>query len=161
MANLARRDMLDELFDFRRTFDHIFNRFLTVPGAPDDRAARVFAEVPPIEAWVDKEKKKYHLRIAVPGVDPKELQVELQGSNLTVRGEHQSSEEKKEADYMRQEFSYGRFERTIVLPEGADTSKLIAEPNNGVLEITAPLSEAALPKQIEVKSTPKAKGAGA
>lgn len=161
MANLARRGTLDELFDFRRNFDYIFNRFLTGPGTVDDRAIPMLAEVPPIEAWVDKEKKKYHLRIAVPGVDPKALHVELQGSNLTVSGEHQSSKEKKETDYMQQEFSYGRFERTVVLPEGADTSKLIAESNNGVLEITAPLSETALPKQIEVKTTQTAKGAGA
>jgi HSP20 family protein len=48
-----------------------------------------------------------------------------------------------------------------MLPEGVDTSKLSAEYTNGVLEITAPLSEAALPKRIEVKSSAKAKGASA
>jgi HSP20 family protein len=117
--------------------------------------------VPPIEAWVDKENKKYHLSIAVPGVDPKELQVDLQGNNLTVSGEHKADEEKKEADYLQREFAYGRFERTVVLPEGVDTGKLTADYNNGVLEITAPLSENALPKRIEIKSSGKAKGAGA
>jgi len=120
--------------------------------------------VPPIESWVDRENKKFHLSIALPGFDPKELQVELEGNNLTVSGEHQETDEKKDADYLQQEFSYGRMERTIVLPEGVDTSKLSAEYNNGVLEITAPLSEAALPKRIEVRpssSSAKAKGASA
>jgi HSP20 family protein len=97
----------------------------------------------------------------LPGLDPKDLQVELEGNNLTVSGEHKETQEKKDADYLQQEFSYGRFERTIMLPEGVDTSKLSAEYNNGVLEIIAPLSEAALPKRIEVKSSAKAKGASA
>ena len=120
--------------------------------------------VPPIESWVDRENKKFHLSIALPGFDPKELQVELEGNNLTVSGEHEEKDEKKDADYLEQEFSYGRMERTIVLPEGVDTSKVSAEYNNGVLEITAPFNEAALPKRIEVRpssSSAKAKGASA
>jgi len=160
MANLVKGDFFDDLFDFRRNFDHIFHRFLTSSAPGRGREANMLVGVPPIEARIDKEDRKYHLRVALPGVDPKDLTVELQGSNLTVRGEHQSSEEKKEADYLRQEFSYGRIERTILLPEGTDTSKLTAEYNNGVLEIAAPVVEAALPKQIDVKSAPKAKGAG-
>jgi HSP20 family protein len=162
MANLARREStLDDLFDFRRNFDNIFNRFLGGLTSTGERGARTLVAVPPIEAWVDKEKKKYHLSIAVPGMDPKDLQVDLQGNNLTVSGEHQAGEEKKEADYLQREFAYGRFERTVVLPEGVDTRNLTAEYNNGVLEITAPLSENALPKRIEIKSSAKAKGAGA
>lgn len=161
MANLERRQVFDDLFDFRRNFDHMFNRFLTGSGTSDERASRMLVTVPPIEAWMDKDNKNYHLNIALPGIDSKELKVELQGDNLTVSGEHQANEEKKEADYLHQEFSYGRFERTIVLPESADSSKVSAEYSNGVLEIVVPLSEAALPKQIEVKSPPRAKGAGA
>jgi HSP20 family protein len=162
MANLARREStLDDLFDFRRNFDNIFNRVLGGFTSTGERSARTLVAVPPIEAWVDKEKKKYHVSIAVPGMDPKDLQVDLQGNNLTVSGEHQADEEKKEADYLQREFAYGRFERTVVLPEGVDTRNLTAEYNNGVLEITAPLSENALPKRIEVKSSAKAKGAGA
>lgn len=161
MSNLAKREMFDELFDFRRNFNHIFHRFLSGAGPSEDRVARTFAEVPPIEAWVDKENKKYHLRIALPGIDPKDLKVEVQGNRLTVSGEQQSSEEKKEAEYLQQEFSYGQFQRSVVLPEGSDMSKLNAEYNNGVLEISAPLSEAALPKQIAVKTAAKTKGAGA
>jgi HSP20 family protein len=163
MANLAirRESTLDDLFDFRRNFDHIFNRFLGGSASTGERGRNMLVAVPPIEAWVDRENKKYRLSIAVPGVDPKELQVELQGNNLTVSGEHEAEEEKKDADYLQREFSYGRFERTFVLPEGVDTEKLSAEYNNGVLEISAPLSETALPKRIEMKSSAKAKGAGA
>ena len=117
--------------------------------------------IPPIEAWVDNNEKKYHLSIAIPGMDLKDLQIDLQGNNLTVSGEHKSEGEKKDANYLEREFSLGRFERLITLPEGVDTEKLSAEYNNGVLEISAPLSASALPKRIEIKTQPKAKQAGA
>ena len=162
MTNLARRENLFEhLLDFRRDFDDKLNRLVTGSVSGGERAARLIVAVPPIEAWVDKENKKYHLSIAVPGVDPKEVEVNVQGNNLTVSGEHKSSEEKKEADYLEEEFSYGRFERSIVLPEGIDAGKIIAEYKNGVLEIEAPITAEALPKRIEIKTAPIAKGASA
>src|SRR6202043_1284604 len=162
MANLARRqNTFNELFDLRSSFDHLFNRVANNSPGADDQSARLIFAVPPIEAWVDNEKKEYHLSIAVPGIDPKEVQLNLHGNNLTVTGEHKSSEEKKEADYLQQEFSYDRFARTIVLPDGVEADKLTAEYKNGVLEVTAPLSESALPKKIEIKTSAKAKGAGA
>jgi len=162
MANLAKRQhMFNELFDLRSSFDHLINRFLNKSTSTEEPTAHLIFSVPPIEAWVDNEKKEYHLSIAVPGIDPKEVQLNLHGNNLTVTGEHKSSEEKKEADYLQQEFSYDRFARTIVLPEGVEADKLTAEYKNGVLEVTAPLSESALPKKIEIKTSAKAKGAGA
>jgi HSP20 family protein len=162
MANLASRDtFFNELFDFRRDLNGIFSRLVT--GAPpvSERALKLIAAVPPIEAWVDKDEKKYHLSIALAGVDPKDVHLSVQGNNLTVSGEQKASEAKKEANYQYQEFSYGRFERTIALPEGVETEKLTAEYKNGVLEITAPMSANALPRKIEIKTLPAAKGASA
>jgi HSP20 family protein len=59
------------------------------------------------------------------------------------------------------EFLYGRFQRSVMLPEGVDTDKLTAEYKDGVLEITAPISGAAIPRKIEIKSLPRAKGVAA
>jgi HSP20 family protein len=163
MANLVRREhIFDDLFDLRRNFDHILNRFLTRSASPSERQAQMLVTVPPIEAWIDQEKKKYHLGIAMPpGMAPEEIQLTLQGNRLTVQGEYKSEREKKKGEYLQQEFTYGSVERTIELPEGVNTDELTAEYNNGVLKITAPLSASALPKQIEIKSSAKAKGAGA
>src|SRR5467141_1929151 len=160
MANLAKRQhMFNELFDLKGSFDHLINRFLNKSTSAEEPTAHLIFAVPPIEAWVDNEKKEYHLSIAVPGIDPKEIQLNLHGNNLTVTGEQKGSREKKGTDYLEQEFSYDRFARTIVLPEGVDTMKLEAEYKDGVLEITAPLSESALPKRIEIKTPTKAKSA--
>lgn len=162
MVNLVKREHLfNELSDLRHSFDRLFNRFLNHSASSEEPSARLIFAVPPIEAWVDNEKKEYRLSVAVPGVDPKEIQLNLHGQNLTISGEHQSSKEKKDTDYLQQEFSYDRFARTIVLPEGVEAGKVTAEYKNGVLEITAPLSESSLPKRIEIKTETKAKGAGA
>jgi len=162
MANLVKREHLfNELSELRHTFDRLVSRVLNHSTSADEPEARLIFAVPPIEAWVDNEKKEYHLSIAVPGVDPKEVQLNLHGNNLTISGEHKSTDNRKNADYLHQEFSYERFARKIVLPEGVETSKLTAEYKDGVLEVTAPLSESALPKKIEIKTETKAKGASA
>src|SRR3984893_3218213 len=162
MANLAAREtFFNTLFDFRRDLNGIFSRLVTGSPSGSERALKMIAAVPPIEASVDKNEKKYNLSIALAGVDPKDVQLSVQGNNLMVSGEQKASEEKKEANYQYQEFSYGRFERAITLPEGVDTEKLTAEYKNGVLEITAPMSANALPRKIEIKTLPVAKGAAA
>jgi HSP20 family protein len=162
MANLVKREHLfNELSELRHTFDRLFSRVLNHSTSTDEPEARLIFAVPPIEAWVDNDRKEYHLSIAVPGVDPKEVQLNLHGNNLTISGEHKSTDNRKNADYLHQEFSYERFARKIVLPEGVETSKLTAEYKDGVLEVTAPLSESALPKKIEIKTETKAKGASA
>jgi len=159
MANLARRqNTFNELFDLRSSFDHLFNRVANNSTGADDQSARLIFAVPPIEAWVDNDKKEYHLSIAVPGIDPKEVELKVHGNNLTVVGEHKSSDEKKGKDYLEQEFSYNRFARSIVLPPGVQADKLSAEYTDGVLEVSAPLSESALPKKIEIKSSGQSQG---
>jgi HSP20 family protein len=162
MANLVKKEHLfNELSELKHVFDRLFSRVLNHSTSTDEPEARLIFAVPPIEAWVDNEKKEYHLSIAAPGVDPKELQLSLRGNNLTISGEHKSADNRKNADYLHQEFSYERFARKLVLPEGVETSKLTAEYKDGVLEVTAPLSESALPKKIEIKTETKAKGASA
>jgi HSP20 family protein len=163
MANLAGRDtFVNDLFDFRRDLNSVFSRLVTGATPAGEHALKMIAAIPPVEAWVDKNEKKYHLSFALAGVDPKDIQINVQGNNLTVSGEQKAEEKKKEADYHYQEFSYGRFERSITLPEGVDTEKLTAEYKNGVLEITAPMNANALPRKIEIKTLPAAaKGAAA
>jgi HSP20 family protein len=92
----------------------------------------------------------------LPGVDPKDVNLQVQGNTLTITGERSSSRETKEADYLRREITYGSFERSILLPEGVDKDRLNAEYRNGILEITAPIAAAALPRKVEIKALPSA-----
>jgi len=156
MANVANRDPFGELFDFRRDFDHIFNRFLhswpsrsalsTASGTDSSGAL-----LPPLNAYLDKDNKNFHVQVALPGVDPKDVEIHVQGNILSIRAQQESKQENRESNYIYRELSYGSFERDISLPEGVDRDKISAEYRNGVLEVTAPISAAALPRRIEVK----------
>jgi HSP20 family protein len=150
------RNLYDELFGFRREFDDMFNRILG--GRPWAELAaplafkREFNFTPAVEAYVDKEGKKYVCRVTLPGVEPKDVQIHAQGNLLTIHGERKFTRGPKEIEFVEQEVAYGMFERTITLPEGVVAEKLTAEYVNGVLEITAPIAAAALPRKIEIKT---------
>jgi HSP20 family protein len=153
-----RQSPADELFDFRRDFDSIFDRLLAArPGVRE----RFGSSTPPIQAWVDAGQKMYRLRVALPGVDPDKVQISAQGNMLTISGEQEETQEAEQADYLQREFSFERFERSVTLPEGVEVGKLNAEYKNGMVEITAPLSDTALPRRIEIKSSEKGKAARA
>jgi HSP20 family protein len=154
MTNLIPRDnFFQDLFDFRRDFDQIFNRFLSWPSAQEEPTMAA-GFTPPMECFVDKDGKKFHCNVMLPGVDPKDVSLQLQGNTLTISGARSASRETKETDYLRREITYGAFQRSILLPEGVDRDKLTAEYRNGILEITAPIAAAALPRKVEIKALP-------
>jgi HSP20 family protein len=153
MKHLYRpENWFEDLFGFRREFDDIFNRMVSRrPWAELPEFKKTFSMTPAVEAYLDKEGKKYVCRVALPGVEPKDLEVHAQGNVLTIRAERKVSHSRKDAEFVEEEILYGIFERPLPLPEGVLAEKLTAEFVNGVLEITAPLAAAALPRKIEVK----------
>jgi HSP20 family protein len=154
MTSLISRDnFFQDLFDFRRDFDQIFNRFLSWPSAQEESTVTAGFS-PAIESFIDKDGKKFHCQVMLPGVDPRDVNLQVQGNLLTINGERSVSRETKEADYLRREITYGSFQRTITLPEGVDKDKLNAEYRNGILEITAPIATVALPRKVEIKALP-------
>jgi HSP20 family protein len=161
MAHLIPRDPLfQDLFDFRRNLDQVFNRFLTWPSAQEQRTlANEFS--PAVESFIDKDNKKFHCQVLLPGVDPKDVNIQVHGNTLTISGERTSSRETKEADFLQREITYGSFMRSLVLPEGVEKDKISAEYRNGSLEISAPIASASLPKKIEIKTLPSSKAASA
>jgi HSP20 family protein len=159
MTNLVPRDpFFQDLFDFRRDFDQIFNRILLdkpvwqTNFAPD----KGFDFYPAIEAYVDKDAK-YICRVSLPGIEPKDVEINTRGNMLTIKGERKLTRTNEEFDFFNREIMYGKFERTFELPEGILPEKLVAEYHNGVLEITAPVTVAALPHKVEIKTVPLAK----
>ena len=156
MRNLYTNEKLfEDLFGFRREFNEMFNRILTGKpwGIELPEFKKTFNITPAVEAYVDKEAKKYVCHVALPGVEPKDLQIHAQANVLTIRGERKLTHNAKEIELMEGEIFYGVFDRGLTLPEGVNVEKLTAEYVNGVLEITAPVAAADLPRKIEVKMT--------
>jgi HSP20 family protein len=155
MNGLTLRDPLfEDLFEFRREFDKIFNRMLTTkPWEKELAPWKAYNFLPAVETYVDKEAKKYVCKVSLPGIDPKDVQIHVQSNLLTITGERKYARENKEREALHEEFLYGTFERMLELPEGVNTEKMNAEFANGVLEITAPVAAATLPRKIEIKPT--------
>ena len=162
MANLVPRDtFFHDMFDFRRNFDQAFNRLLRWPSATQQELAYENEFSPAVEAFIDRDNKKFQCEIVLPGVDPKDVDIQVQGNTLTISGERTNTRETRDADFLQREISYGSFTRSLVLPEGVDKEKISAEYRNGMLEITAPIATASLPKKVEIKTLPASRAASA
>ncbi len=161
MTNLIPRDtFFQDMIDFRRNFDQVFNRFLRWPSAQEDLTQlREFA--PAVESYIDKDSKKFHCQVQLPGVDPKDVEIHVQGNTLTITGERSNQRETRDGDYLQKEISYGSFTRSLVLPEGVDKERVTAEYRNGMLEISAPVATAALPRKVEIKAIAASRAASA
>lgn len=98
--------------------------------------------------------REYTVTVELPGVDEKDVTLELEGDTLKIRGEKKHEKEEKEKDYYRVERSYGSFQRMLSLPEDADQEKLGATFAKGVLTVTIPRKETpkAEVKRIPIKS---------
>lgn len=90
------------------------------------------------------------LKAELPGMDPKDINIEVQDNVLTVSGERRFEEEVKEDKYYRIERRYGSFSRSISMPQTIDENGIQANYDNGLLEIVVPKTEIARPKKIQV-----------
>jgi HSP20 family protein len=151
MLGLTRWSPLGSVFQLHREVNDLFNRFFGEESTPD--LARPNAEVvtwwPAVESYTDK--GDLHVRVALPGVDPKDVEVTVADDTLTIRGERKGKGESKEGGYHVRELSYGSFERSLTLPEGIDPAKVHAKFTNGMLDVTMPAPVAVAPKKVEIQ----------
>jgi HSP20 family protein len=134
-----------------------------------DDMDRMFAQAPRATgdvtgAWspaVEVKEKEGKILVAaeLPGVKKEDVKVHIEGNTLVVEGERKQEKEDTREGYYHSERSYGKFYRSILLPEGAMTDQTAAQFNNGVLEVTVPVLEAkAARKEIPVQEGLKQEG---
>jgi HSP20 family protein len=100
---------------------------------------------------LSEDEESFYIEAVVPGIDPKDLDLNLMQGTLTLSGERQA-DEKKGHTWHRHERGAGKFMRTIELPNSVDGAKVDAEYRNGVLLITLPKQQSAKPKKISVRA---------
>lgn len=102
---------------------------------------------------IEEEKDKYVVKADIPGLKQDDIRVEIDDRILKISGErkYEKKEDDKEKKYHYYERSYGMFERRFVLPSDADSEKIDAKYENGVLEIQIQKIESKQPKVIKVK----------
>jgi len=136
-----------ELSAVHQDIDELFNRFFGETEEWWPTAAWRGAGFPSVESYV--RDGELTVRADLPGIDPKEVQLAVEGHRLVLRGERKAKEERKDKDYFYREVSYGRFERAVDLPEGVDTETIKATYHDGVLEVTMKA-----PKEMVAKKVP-------
>jgi len=115
MALLEKWNRSRDLERLRHEFDDLLERFGFEPGGLL-KGWQTSSLRPAIESYVDGDK--YTVRIELPGVDPKEVDIKVGGGVLTVKGSREEKHESSQRDFHRREFRYGSFERAVTLPEG-------------------------------------------
>ncbi|MGB3974858.1 MAG: Hsp20/alpha crystallin family protein [bacterium] len=138
-----------------RVFDEIFGGF----GFADKSAAESWDTLMPSALFkpnldISETDKEYSITVELPGVDEKNIELELIENTLKIRGEKKQETEKKDKNYHCVERSYGSFQRSLTLPEDADQEAIRAEYKNGIMTISIPRKPELKPesKKIEIKS---------
>jgi HSP20 family protein len=141
-----------ELETIRQHMDDLFERMTERFFGPGERERSVWGtegSIPAIESHVDKDT--LIVKADLPGIDPKEVSISVTGNQLTIEGERKREEKKEEKDYFYRELAYGKFSRTMTLPEGVDGDKIKANYKNGVLEITMPAPKQLASKKVQIE----------
>jgi HSP20 family protein len=116
---------------------------------PEGGSSLTSAWLPPVDVFEDNDSVK--IVAEIPGVRAEDVNVSIENTVLTIRGEKRQQSEDKSDRVHRYERSYGMFERSFVLPATVDPDRIEAQCEHGILTITVPKSERARPRQIEIK----------
>lgn len=140
----------DNLMEQMRTeMDDVFQRFF---GLPVEAKANGESNIWAPRVDISETDKAFIVKADLPGVDPKDVEINVRDGVLTVRGEKKEQKEEKHKNYHRVERFVGQFYRSIPLPVGVDEDNVQATTTKGVLSVTIPKKPEAQPKKIAVKS---------
>lgn len=131
----------------QRTFnpwEEIFDDFF---GQLPQTAPRAHAG-PAVNTWKDDDKAV--VEVELPGVEPGDVDISIEGVTLTIAGERKTGELAEEERYQYRERWHGKFSRSFELPYDVDSEKVEAAYKDGVLTVTLPRAEADKPRKIEI-----------
>jgi HSP20 family protein len=144
---ITRWDPFREVVAMQNNVNPLFSLLRNMNEAELPLSAASF--VPAVDIYEDKDKLV--LKLEVPGIEEKDLDVQVENNTLTVKGERKFEKEEKEENFHRIERSYGSFYRSFTLPSTVETDKISATYTAGVLKLELKKKAEAQPKQIKVE----------
>jgi len=140
---------LRALTEMQQEMNQLFSRFF---GEGEQEGNRWVSSrdsyVPRIESAV--RDNTLWVKADLPGIDPKDIEVEVEGTRLTLRGQRKAEHEGAENGYVHREVQYGSFVRSFTIPQGVKAEDIQAKYHNGVLELSVPLPAELLPKKVNI-----------
>lgn len=127
--------------------DDLFSRFFGEDKTTDPWFT---GNLPAVETFM--RGNELVIRADLPGVDPKDVELSIEGDRLILRAERKTEQAKggKEDQYTSNEVRYGRFERMLTLPQGVDPESVKATYEHGVLEVTMQAPKDAMSKKVPI-----------
>ena len=136
MFGLTRWNSFDDVFNFQREVDRLFNQFWS------DLPTRTAAGSSP-SFQVNTTDDGWRVDVPLPGIDPKDVSLEVAGNNLTIRAEVPSEDRDQNAS---------RYEQTFAVPQFLDIEKLSASHRHGMLRLTLPLKDSVKPRRVQIET---------
>lgn len=139
MFGLTRRSPFEDLFNFQREMDRLFNQFWS------DLPART-AGAPATAFQVHTSKDGWRIDVPLPGIDPQRVSLEVAGNTLSIRAEvpGEGAEDRQRPVV--------QYEQTITIPEFLDADKISASHRHGLLQLTLPLRESVKPRRLQIST---------
>jgi len=146
--SLTRWEPFTEIERLRESISHLFDR-LAEHSTKMPAIGLGFPFLPPVE--IKENPTTIELRLEVPGLEAKDLNIEASPASILIKGERKSESTKEAGGYTHSEFSYGVFERLIPLPGLIHTDKVESDFKNGILHLTMPKLDPAEHKTVKVQ----------
>src|SRR5437660_4629353 len=145
MTFVTRFDPFREFVTLQDRMNRLFRE--TQPEGPEE-ALTTSTFAPPVDVYEDDHN--ITLKIEVPGIDEKDIDVRIENNTLVVHGERKFEKEEKEENFRRVERQYGSFTRSFTLPNTVDAERVQANYEKGILKVQLAKKAEAKPKQIKV-----------
>src|SRR5579864_1352116 len=146
MTVLTRWEPFREFATLQDRMNRLFRESYNDAGQDESLTTSRFA--PAVDVYEDEHQVT--LKIEVPGIDEKDIDVRIENNTLTVQGERKIEKDEKEENFRRTERHYGSFTRTFTLPSSVDLAQVRADYDKGVLKISFAKKAESKPKQIKV-----------
>ena len=140
MFGLTRWNSFDDVFNFQREVDRLFNQFWSdlptrTTAGPSAGSSSSFQVHGTDDGW--------RVDVPMPGIDPKDVSLEVAGNNLTIRAEVPREGQDK---------NVSRYEQTLIIPQFLDLDKLTASHRHGMLRLSLPLKDSVKPRRVQIET---------
>jgi len=132
----GQRNAFEDIFNFQREADRLFNQFWSELPA---RSTRPATATNPFQVHTSDDS--WRLEIPMPGIDPKHVSIEVAGNTIAVRAEQNGGRTDGET----------RYEQTMTVPQFLDLDRISATHRHGLLELTLPLKDSVKPRRIQIE----------
>ena len=143
---LVRFNPWNDAWNLSNRFNRIFGRTFAPARTLDENWERVWR--PAVDIY--EEENGVALKAELPGIDKKDISIDVKDGVLTLSGERTVENETEEKNYYRRERTYGKFQRLFTLPEGVSAEDITADFKDGVLKVHIPKAEVEEPKKITI-----------